>query len=78
MPKGDSPLHEASKMGHTAVSSFFFLSSFQVIDALLGAKAAVDERNTDGMTPMHLAIKSSHASAVKTLLQFGADPQVLL
>lgn len=57
-----APLHVASRYGHAGVAS-----------ALLELGAAVDARDTIGMTPLHYAAGHGHLRTIEVLLAAGAD-----
>ena len=44
---------------------------------LIDHGALIDQRNTSGAMPLHLAISYSHLSTVKVLLDSGANPNVV-
>nr|CAB3266051.1 SH3 and multiple ankyrin repeat domains protein 3-like [Phallusia mammillata] len=55
----------------------FDRSCSPVIMALVGGGAHLDFRNRKGMTPVHAAARSGNLSALKTLLDLGASPDVI-
>lgn len=64
---GTVPLHYAAMDSHT-----------DVINALIGAGAAVDVPNQAGVTPLQYAILNSHFAAIAALLRHGANPNTTL
>ena len=44
-----------------------------VVEALLGAGAAVDKPNADGVCPLFIASHNGHATVIARLLAAGAD-----
>ncbi len=61
-----APLHVASRYGHAGVAS-----------ALLELGAAVDARDSIGMTPLHYAAGHGHLRTIEVLLGAGADTSPL-
>merc|ERR1711977_557553 len=61
---GDTPLHLASKNGHTEVARL-----------LIEKGAPLDAKNfrVDGDTPLHLASKNGHTDVAKLLIEKGAE-----
>lgn len=57
-----SPLITASKNGRS-----------DLVVALIGARANVDQQGKQGMTALHMAARGGHAAIVKTLLASDAD-----
>ena len=63
-----TPLMIASSCGH-----------IEVLECLIQAEAAVNSKDEDGYTPLAYAITGSKSlTAVQRLLEFGANPNVLL
>ena len=60
-----TPLHYAATGGHVPV-----------IEYLLDQSAYIDAESPNGTTPLMMAAKYGNASAVKILLEAGADPTV--
>ncbi|MBN3296933.1 ANK1 protein, partial [Amia calva] len=61
--KVETPLHMASRAGHTDVAQF-----------LLQNKAQVDAKAKDDQTPLHCAARMGHKELVKLLLEHKANP----
>ena len=62
---GWAPLHYAASFGH-----------LQIMQMLLDAHAYIDAESPNGSTPLMMAAQYGTASAVKLLLEGGADPLV--
>jgi ankyrin repeat protein len=59
--------------GYSALSIAALLGNADIVQALLGAGALVDDKSEMGMTPLLLASGEGHIAVVKTLLSAGAD-----
>lgn len=82
--KGQTPLHVAAAGGHAvAVTSLLNLMAEQrrVEGTRLGAiprgLGAVDPRDSEGCTPLHLAARANNVDAVQVLLDRGADYNII-
>jgi len=62
---GWTPLHYAATGGHV-----------DIIRSLLEASAYIDAESPNGTTPLMMAGQYANASAVKVLLEAGADPTI--
>ena len=49
----------------------------EIIDYLRGKGAQVDHRDKSGRTAFHWVVKNNHKEALKRLMAFEADPDVL-
>lgn len=61
---GDTPLHEASRIG---------VLGEDIARRLIEHKAAIDDSNNAGLTPLHEASNLANAGVLEVLLQKGAD-----
>ncbi|MEI6519773.1 MAG: ankyrin repeat domain-containing protein [bacterium] len=57
-------------------TALFMAQTGEIADLLIKAKATVNIKDADGMTPLHDAVKAGRLDVVKTLLIAGADPTV--
>jgi ankyrin repeat protein len=64
---GPSALHNAADQGHLAL----------VLDILSRRLMDVSDRGSHGQTPLHYAAMKGHADIVQTLLDHGADHEVV-
>ena len=60
--RGATPLHKASMYGHAAV-----------VEALIGAGAAIQERTVEGWTALHLAAEYGHTGVAQDLVRVRAS-----
>ena len=56
---------------------FFEQQEMRIAEALLDAGAAVDARNPEGQTPLHLVVERENVAGVELLLARGADRTLL-
>lgn len=57
---GNSALHDASAGGH-----------FEVVKVLTSRAVSINLKNTEGATPLYLAVEEDHFDIVKLLIQNG-------
>eukprot|EP00178_Gracilaria_changii_P012691 TRINITY_DN35869_c0_g1_i1.p1 TRINITY_DN35869_c0_g1~~TRINITY_DN35869_c0_g1_i1.p1 ORF type:complete len:128 (-),score=22.97 TRINITY_DN35869_c0_g1_i1:66-449(-) len=62
---GNSPLHWAADFGKA-----------DVIEYLISKGAKVNQKDSNGITPLLNAVYESHTEAVKALLKHGADKSI--
>lgn len=48
----------------------------EVLEKLVGFGAYIDNRNSQGFTPLHTACCIEYSEAVKALLELGANPDI--
>jgi len=68
-----SPLHYAAD-GYIISPAWDPEQQVKTIECLLAAGASVNSADKNGATPLHRAVRTRCASAVKVLLKAGADP----
>jgi ankyrin repeat protein len=70
---GDQPLHAAAK-GNPGSPFWNPVAQAATIAFLVGVGADPNAASKRGVTPLHIAVRTRCASAVRTLLGLGADP----
>lgn len=70
--RNSQPLHYASD-GHLESASWDAKRQLRMIELLLKAGADIHARDKNGATPLHRAVRTRCAEAVKALLNAGAD-----
>ncbi len=70
--RGDTPLHYAVRQRWLA----FIEGGLDVIDLLIGAGLHPDTPNSEGLTPLQLAVLLHRTSAATRLLEMGANPDL--
>jgi ankyrin repeat protein len=70
---GDEPLHAAAK-GNPGSPFWNPVAQAATIASLVEAGADPNAASKRGVTPLHIAVRTRCAGAVRTLLDLGADP----
>ncbi len=72
--RGAEPIHGAA-VGQPGSSAFDPRAQAVTITCLIEAGADPDALDMDGVAPLHRAVRTRCAAAVKALLEGGADPR---
>lgn len=73
--RGSEPLHLAA-VGSPGSERWDPAAQSETIVCLIGAGTDPNARNRDGTTPLHRAVRTRCAAAVRALLEHGADPSI--